>query len=78
MTRYCYQMPTLFVAFIMVGAITSSADDLGTLETAAKRYVASMKAVLVLPDAPDCSEAIAKAGEYAAAKMAYYEAARQF
>lgn len=51
--RYCYQMRTLFVAFIMLVAVTGAADDLGTLETAAKRHVASMKAVLVLPDAPD-------------------------
>src|SRR5260370_25770149 len=36
-----------------------------------------MKAVLVLPDAPDCAEAIAKDSEYAAAKIAYYGAARQ-
>jgi hypothetical protein len=70
-------MQGLFVAFIMLGAITSSADDLGILETAAKRYVASMKAVLALPEAPDCSQTIAKAGQYAAAKIAYYDAARQ-
>ena len=70
-------MPTVFVAFIMLGAITSSADDLGTLEAAARLYVVSMKAVLALPEAPDCSGTIAKAGQYAAAKIAYYDAARQ-
>jgi hypothetical protein len=75
--RYCYKMQGPFVAFIMLGAITSSADDLRTLKAAARRYVASMKAVPALPDAPDCSETIAKAGEYAAAKMAYYQAAGQ-
>jgi hypothetical protein len=35
-----------------------------------------MKAVLALPEAPDCSETIAKASEFAAAKIAYYAAAR--
>ena len=70
-------MRTLFVAFIMLGAVASSADDLGALEAAARRYVASMKAVLALPEAPDCSETIAKAGEYAAAKLNYYDAARK-
>ena len=77
LAHYCYQMPTLFVAFIMLVAVTGSADDLGTLVAAARRYVASMKAVPALPEAPNCSETIAKAREYAAAKAGYYEAARQ-
>ena len=67
----------LFVALIIAGAITAYADDLEDLKAASGRYVAAMKAALALPDAPDCSEAIAKAGEYAAAKIAYYDAARQ-
>jgi hypothetical protein len=36
-----------------------------------------MKSVFALPEAPDCSEMVAKAGQYAAAKIAYYDAARQ-
>ena len=75
--RYYYQMRTLFVALIMLVAFTASADDLEALKVAATRYVASMKAVLALPEAADCSETIAKAGQYAAAKRAYYDAARQ-
>src|SRR5258708_7950179 len=72
-----YRMRSPLVALITLCAVTGAADDLGTLETAARRYVASMKAVPALPDAPDCSETIAKASEYAAAKIAYYDAARQ-
>jgi hypothetical protein len=61
----------------MLAAFTSSADDLEALKAAATRYVASMKAVLAFPERADCSETIAEAGEYAAAKIAYYNAARQ-
>lgn len=75
--RYYYQMRTLFVALIMVGALTSSADDLQALKAAAGRYVAAMKAVLALPKTADCSDTSTKGSEYANAKMAYYQAARQ-
>jgi hypothetical protein len=61
----------------MLAAFTASADDLEALKAAATGYVASMKAVLALPEAPDSSETIAKADEYAAAKIAYYDAARR-
>jgi hypothetical protein len=70
-------MRSLFVAFIIVAAITAYADDLGALKAAARRYVAAMKGVLTLADASDCSETIARAGEYATAKIGYYDAARQ-
>jgi hypothetical protein len=74
---YYYQMRTLFVAFIVLAAFTASADDLEALKTAARHYVVAMKAVLALPEGVDCSETIGKADEYAAAKIAYYDAARQ-
>ena len=54
--------------------ITASADDLEELKAAAVHYVAAMKAVL---KTSNCAEGIAKASEYAAAKVAYYTAARQ-
>jgi hypothetical protein len=70
-------MRSLLVALIVLGAVTGSGDDLGTLKEAARHYVAAMKAVLALSGASDYSETIAKAGQYAAAKKAYYDAARQ-
>ena len=66
-------MRTVFVAFIIVAAITAYADDLENLR-AAVRYVAAMKPALGLSDDADCSETIAKADEYAAAKIACYDA----
>jgi hypothetical protein len=60
-----------------MAAITTSADDLEDLKSASVRYVAAMKTGLELSDGSDCSETIAKANEYAAAKIAYYMAARQ-
>jgi hypothetical protein len=48
-------MRSPLVALITLCAVTGAAGDLGTLETPAKRYVASMKAVLVLPDARELS-----------------------
>jgi|HubBroStandDraft_6_1064221.scaffolds.fasta_scaffold501574_3 hypothetical protein len=70
-------MQTLFVAFIIVAAITAYADDLEDLKAASIRYVAAMEAALALSDEADCSERVAKANEFAAAKVAYYEPARQ-
>jgi hypothetical protein len=70
-------MRSLFVSFLIVCAVSVSADDLGALKAAARRYVAAMKGILALPDASDCSETIAGASEYAAAKIAYYAAARR-
>jgi hypothetical protein len=70
-------MRSLFVAFIIVTAINAYADDLEDLKAAAVRYVAAMRAALALSDGSDCPETTAKAKEYAAAKMAYYAAARQ-
>jgi hypothetical protein len=70
-------MRILFVAFIFVAAITASADDLEDLKAACVRYVAAMKAALELSDDADCPETIARVNEYAAAKVAYYKAARQ-
>ena len=65
-------MPTFFVAFIMLTGITAHADDLGDLKAAVVRYVATVKAALAISDGSDCSERIAQANDYAAAKIAYY------
>jgi hypothetical protein len=70
-------MRSIFVAFIIVAAINACADDLGDLKAASVRYVASMKAALALSDEADCFETVARANEYAAAKVAYYKAARR-
>jgi hypothetical protein len=70
-------MRPLFVAFIMVGAATGYADDLEVLKDAARAFVVAMKAALTLQEGSDCSKTIAKADEYSAAKIAYYDAARQ-
>jgi hypothetical protein len=70
-------MRAVFVAFIIVAAITGYADDLEDLKAASVRYVASMKAVLALSDEADCSETVSRANDYAAAKVAYYRAARR-
>ena len=66
--------PFLFVAFIIVAVISAYADDLGSFKSAAIRYVDAMKTALALSDEADCSETVAKASEYAAAKIAYYNA----
>jgi hypothetical protein len=68
-------MRSVIVAIMMVAAISALADDLGELKAASVRYVAAMKAALALSDGADCSETIASANEYAAAKVAYYNAA---
>ena len=65
------------IASLMLGSFASEADDLQALKEAAGRYVIIIKAVLGIPEAADCSEITCKAGEYAAAKVAYYNAARQ-
>ena len=70
-------MRSLFVAFIIMTAVTASADDLKDLKAASVRYVAAMRAPLALTNDSDCSETIAKANEFAAAKIAYYKTARQ-
>jgi hypothetical protein len=70
-------MRAALVALIMIGALTSSADDLQGLKAAAGRYVAAMKAVLALPKTADCSDTSSEGSKYAAAKTGYYQAARQ-
>jgi hypothetical protein len=70
-------MRSLLLAIVMVAATTAFADNLEDLKAAAVRYVAAMKAVPALSDGSDCTEAIARANEYAAAKIGYYRAARQ-
>lgn len=66
-----------FVASIMVSNVPAFANDLQDLKAATVRYVAAMKAVLSLSEGADCFETTAEAGEYAVAKIAYYDAARQ-
>ena len=70
-------MRFVLVANIMVAAITAFADDLEGLKATSVRYVAAMKAVLAISDDSDCPELVAKANDYAAAKGAYYTAARE-
>ena len=70
-------MTRTLVASAMLVAFVSHADDLQVLKTAAGRYAIAIRAVLDLPMAADCSEISSKACEYAAAKVAYYTAARQ-
>jgi hypothetical protein len=70
-------MTSALVASAMLGAFVSHADDLQVLKAAAGRYVAAIKTALDLPEAADCSEITSKACGYAAAKVAYYKAARQ-
>jgi hypothetical protein len=74
--RFCYQMQPVLVAFIMLVAITSSANGLEALKEAAVRYVAAMKVALAISDDSDCPGLVAKANDYGAAKLAYYTAAR--
>ena len=65
------------IASMMLGSFASEADDFQVLKEAAGRYVIAIKAVLGIPEAADCSEITCKACEYAAAKVAYYKAARR-
>jgi hypothetical protein len=72
-----FGMTGAFIASAMLFASASEADDLQALKQAARRYVVAMKAVLSLPRVADCSEISWKSSEYAAAKVAYYKAARR-
>ena len=54
-------MRFFFVALIIVAAITVNADDIGDLEAASIRYVATMKAATTLSDEANCFQVIAKA-----------------
>jgi hypothetical protein len=78
MTRTAvYGITSALVASTMLGGFVCYADDLQTLREAAGSYVVAMKAVLNLPGTADCSEISAKATEYATAKVAYYNVARE-
>jgi hypothetical protein len=70
-------MRSILAAITMVSATTAFADNLEDLKAASVRYVAAMKVALTLLDEAVCSETVAKANEYAAAKVAYYKAARR-
>jgi hypothetical protein len=72
-----YRVTSALIAWAMIVAFPSDADDLQALREAARCYVAAMKAVLNLPEAADCPEISAKANDYATAKIAYYKAARE-
>lgn len=66
-----------FVAFLVLFTDSTCAGDLEALKAAAKRYVAEMKSVLTTSGDLDCAEMVGQACEYAAAKSAYYDAARK-
>jgi hypothetical protein len=70
-------MRSILAAITMVSATTAFADNLEDLKAVFVRYVAAMKVALTLLDEAVCSETVAKANEYAAAKVAYYKAARR-
>ena len=72
-----HRMTSALVASAMLGAFISHADDLQALKAAAGRYAVAIKAVVDLPMAAGCSEIRSKARQYAAAKVAYYKAARE-
>ena len=72
-----YRVRNLLVALIVIEALTTSADELQAVKAAARRYVATMKAVLALPKTADCWDTSTKGSEYASAKIAYYQAARR-
>jgi hypothetical protein len=61
----------------MMAAITAFAGSLEDLKAASVRYVAAVKAVLTISEDSDCPQLVAKANDYAAAKVAYYTAARK-
>lgn len=62
---------------MIVATITAFAGNLEDLKAASVHYVAAMKAVLVIPDDSDCPGLVAKANDYAAAKVAHYMAVRK-
>lgn len=72
-----YAMRILFSAFVLLGISIAAADNLATLKVAAARYVNDMKIVLALRKPDDCIEVIDDADEFATAKMAFYDEARQ-
>lgn len=70
-------MRSVLIPIMIVAAITGFAGNLEDLKAASIRYVAAMKAVLAISDDSDCPGLVAKAIDYAAAKVAYYMAARK-
>jgi hypothetical protein len=75
-TAFLGMTGTLIVA-LTIGSFASEADDLQALNNAAARFVVAMQSVLDLPMAADCFETNSRADEFAAAKVAYYKAARE-
>ncbi|MBV9873789.1 MAG: hypothetical protein JO025_03585 [Verrucomicrobia bacterium] len=65
------------IVVLTIGSFASEADDLQALNNAAARFVVAMQSVLDLPMAADCFETNSRADEFAAAKVAYYKAARE-
>ena len=70
-------MTGALIAAMTMGSFASEADDLQALKKAAARFAVAMQAVLDLPMAADCFETNSRADEFAAAKVAYYRAARE-
>lgn len=65
-------MRSVLIPIMIVAAITGFAGNLEDLKAASIGYVAAMKAVLAISDDSDCPGLVAKAIDYAAAKVAYY------
>jgi hypothetical protein len=72
-----YQMRRIIVALLVLLTGSSLAHDLQALKAVAIRYVAAMRVVLETGENSECSKTIKQASAYAAAKIAYYNAARQ-
>jgi hypothetical protein len=70
------RMATVLFWFFLMAVTSARVEDLNTLEHEARLYVWAMEAALALPKNSPKSEVINKAKEYAAAKIAYYDAAR--
>jgi hypothetical protein len=70
-------MREAIVARLVLFAGSYLADDLQTLKAAAERYVGATKLVIETQANPNCSKVIEEASAYAAAKSAYYNAARK-
>lgn len=70
-------MTGALIAALTIGSFASEAGDLQALKEAAARFVVAMQSVLDLPMAADCFETNSRADEFAAAKVAYYKAARE-
>jgi hypothetical protein len=70
-------MRAVLVVFLVLLVASSFAGDLEALKAAANHYAAAMRFVLETQESSECFETIEQASAYAAAKTAYYQAARK-